>query len=140
MHSRHFNIVNPLPLMEIQLTAENKCGFCANTRCCQYVTQKIPGPRSKADFQHLLWQVSHRNVETYKDTDGWYLMFITPCVHLEEDGGCGIYETRPQICRDYSNDYCEFDSPPERSFLLHFPNYPSLLEYCQKRFKKWDES
>jgi len=24
-----------------------------------------------------------------------------PCIHLAEDYSCGIYETRPKVCRDF---------------------------------------
>ncbi len=123
----------------IEITAENKCSFCPGTKCCQYVTQQIDSPRKKDDFQLMLWQISHKNVEFYKDEDGWFLMFITPCEHLLEDSACGIYHERPQICRDYSNDYCEYDSPAEEGFELYFRTYDELLAYCRKRFKRWDK-
>lgn len=121
----------------IKLTAENKCSFCTNSKCCTYVTQTIDAPRSKEDFEYLLWQVSHQNVSVYKDEDGWCLLFDTKCQHLQPNGACGIYDVRPQICRDHSNDYCEFDAPAEDSFNLFFPNYDSLLKYCKKRYKRW---
>ena len=120
-----------------KMTAENKCSFCKNSKCCTYVTQDIDTPRSKADFEHLLWQVSHRNVSVYKDEDGWCLLFDTECTHLLPNGNCGIYENRPQLCRDHSNDYCEFDAPAEDGFDLYFPDYESLLKYCKKRYKSW---
>ena len=119
------------------LTKHNKCSFCAASKCCRYITQKIDAPRSKQDFEHLLWQVSHHGVKAYKDDDGWYLMFDTPCAHLRPHGICGIYATRPQICRDYSNDYCEYDAPAEEGFSLYFEDYETLLEYCKRRFKRW---
>lgn len=87
----------------------------------------------------MLWQISHAHVEFYKDEDGWFLMFLTPCEHLIENGQCGIYDRRPDICRDYSNDYCEYDSPAEEGFELYFKTYDELLAYCRKRFKKWDK-
>ncbi len=121
-----------------QMTPETKCGFCTNTKCCTYITQHIPGPRSIEDFDHLLWQVSHANVEVYKDEDGWFLLINNKCTKLLPDGRCGIYETRPQICRDYSNDWCEFDEPPEKHFELYFRDYAELQRYCRKRFKHWD--
>lgn len=121
----------------IELTPENKCGFCTNSKCCLYVTQAIDAPRSKEDFEHLLWQVSHKGVKAYKDNEGWCLVFEAACVHLRPGGLCGIYENRPQICRDHSNDYCEFDAPAEDGYDLYFPDYDSLLRYCKKRFKHW---
>ena len=121
----------------ITITAENKCGFCTNSKCCTYITQEIETPRRKYDFEHLLWQVSHETVKVYKDQDGWYLLVETRCSHLRCDGRCGIYQQRPQVCRDHSNDYCEFDAPAEDGFDYYFEDYYSLLAFCKKRFKKW---
>ena len=119
--------------------AENKCGRCTRSICCTYLTHQIETPRAKSDFDYLLWQVSHRNVEVYKDEDGWFLLFAdSPCEHILPGGGCAIYATRPQICRDYANDWCEYDASAEEGFELHFRNYAELLAYCRKRFKRWD--
>jgi len=126
-------------MKQIAITPENKCSYCPGTKCCQYVTQQIDTPSKKADFQLMLWQVSHKNVEYYKDEDGWFLMFITPCEQLQDNGSCGIYQQRPDICHDYSNDYCEYDSSAEEGFELYFRNYDELLSYCRQRFKKWDK-
>ncbi len=123
---------------EIEITPENKCSFCTGSICCTYVTQHINTPRSKVDFQHLLWQVSHDHVKAYKDEDGWTLLIEAKCQHLQIDGACGIYATRPQICRDHSNEYCEFDASSEVGFDLYFQNYEELLAYCKKRFKRWE--
>jgi len=120
------------------LPREIKCRHCPGTRCCTYVTQKIPGPRSYADFDHLRWQVAHAGVECYRDESGWYLMFLTPCRHLQGDGRCGIYSVRPRICREYDNDYCEFDAPAEAGFLVHFRTDRDVDAYCRRRFRHWD--
>lgn len=124
-------------MKQITITAENKCSHCSGTKCCQYVTQQIETPRKKVDFQLMLWQISHANVEFYKDEDGWFLMFITPCEHIADDGQCGIYEQRPNICREYENDYCEYDASAEEGFKLYFRSHEELLTYCRKRFKKF---
>ena len=123
----------------IKVTSENKCSFCTGSICCTYVTQHLDAPRSKEDFRQLLWQVSHNNLKIYKDDDGWTLLVEGSCQHLQIDGGCGIYDVRPEICRDHSNDYCEFDAPSEDGFDLYFENYDDLLKYCKKRFKSWDK-
>ncbi|MGU9977804.1 MAG: YkgJ family cysteine cluster protein [Candidatus Oxydemutatoraceae bacterium WSBS_2016_MAG_OTU14] len=127
----------PVKVKGVKMTSENKCGFCFGSKCCHYVTQQIDTPRSKLDFEHLLWQVSHDRINLYQDDEGWYLLFETSCSNLRADGGCGIYEARPQICRDHSNDFCEYDQPAEEGFKLHFQTYESLLKYCKKRFKTW---
>ena len=123
----------------IEISSATKCGYCSNSKCCQYITQKISAPRSKSDFSFLLWQVSHENITIFKDDDGWNLMVRTRCTHLQPEGQCGIYESRPEICRSYKNDYCEFEGPAEEGYELCFHDYPELLEYCQKRFKRWNE-
>jgi hypothetical protein len=45
---------------------------------------------------------------------------------------------RPSICRNHSNDFCEFDMPAEEGFDLSFRSYEELLGYCRKRFRGWD--
>ncbi|MCK5394505.1 MAG: YkgJ family cysteine cluster protein [Gammaproteobacteria bacterium] len=124
----------------IKVTSENKCSFCTGSICCTYVTQHIDTPRSKEDFRQLLWQVSHNNVKIYKDDDGWTLLVEGTCQHLQVNGDCGIYEVRPEICREHTNEYCEFDAPSEDGFELYFENYFDLLKYCKKRFKSWDKA
>jgi Fe-S-cluster containining protein len=57
---------------------------------------------------------------------------------LQDDGRCGIYEKRPEICRSYSVDNCEFAGPADRD--LHFTDHATLLAFCKKRFKKWDSA
>lgn len=121
----------------INLGPETKCSFCVRN-CCTYITQKIPAPRSKTDFSYLIWQVSHQDVEAYKDSDGWHLMFRSKCEHLLPNGRCGNYEKRMQICRKYSNTYCEFDAPAEDGFKQNFKNYDALLAYCKQRFPNWE--
>jgi Fe-S-cluster containining protein len=122
----------------IAVEVDNKCSRCLDDKCCTYITQSLDTPRAKVDFRLLLWQVSHQGVSIYKDKDGWFLLIEARCEHLMEGGGCGIYPDRPDICRDYSNDWCEFDQPAEEGFDLYFTDYASLLSYCRKRFKRWD--
>jgi uncharacterized protein len=116
----------------------DKCGRCKGSICCSYVTQRIPGPRSIADFDFLLWQVSHHGVSVFQADDGWYLQFEARCAHLQPDRRCGIYASRPQICRDYKNDWCEFDEPASKHYQHHFQTHAELDAYCRKRFKRWD--
>ena len=132
-------MTNSFPEIEVnqQGDAFSKCDLCSNSKCCTYVTQQIDTPRSKYDFEVLLWQVSHDGVGAYKDDDGWFVLFETRCQHLLTDGRCNIYEQRPTICRSHSNDYCEYDAPAEDGFDLYFPDYDALLQFCRKRFKRW---
>ena len=132
--------VIPIAATGAAITPENKCSFCKGSTCCTYLTHQIDTPRSKEDFDLLLWQISHVNTQVYKDEDGWFLLINNRCAHLQPGGLCGIYETRPQVCRDHSNDDCEFEGPAGADdFEEFFPDYQSLLKYCRKRFKNWDK-
>ena len=124
-------------MSQISIPVDNKCSRCTGTICCTYITEAIDTPRSKTDFRHLLWQVSHQNIEIYKDDSGWYLLISGRCEHIQDNGACGIYDDRPEICREYSNDWCEFDESAEKGFIHHFKNYQELLSYCKKRYQRW---
>lgn len=130
----------PIAAENTRNTAIDKCSTCKGSLCCNYVTQPIPTPRSKQDFSNLLWQVSHVGVHAFRDEGTWYLLFDGRCTHLQPNGRCGIYETRPEACRDHSNDSCELDTPREESFDLYFKDYNELLAYSKKKFKSWDKA
>ncbi len=59
---------------------DGKCARCVGSRCCQYITEALGTPRSKADFDRMLWQVSHRDVEIYscRDYDNAWREFDEP--------------------------------------------------------------
>ncbi|HYA38591.1 MAG TPA: YkgJ family cysteine cluster protein [Candidatus Methylomirabilis sp.] len=125
---------------EVKITPGNKCSFCRGSTCCTYFTHQIDAPRSMEDFDLLLWQIAHADTQVYKDDDGWFLLVNNRCRHLQPGGLCGIYENRPLVCREHSNDDCEFEGPcGVDDFELFFPDYDALLAYCQKRFKRWNQ-
>lgn len=126
---------NNLPSKSQELT---KCDTCT-ALCCQYITQQIDTPSTKAEFDILLWQISHQGVHVFKDSNGWYLLIKTPCNHLMDDYRCGIYLKRPAICREHSTDHCERDVPIDEGCDLYFQDYTALDDYCRKRFKQWDK-
>jgi hypothetical protein len=57
----------------IQVALDKKCSKCTKSICCNSINQKIPAPKTKEDFDHLLWQVSHEGINIFKDADGWFL-------------------------------------------------------------------
>jgi len=124
----------------LKVALENKCTMCVDSKCCGYTTQFIDTPRTMKDFDFLMWQISHPHVHAYRDETGWFLIVVdVPCSHLLPDGACGIYEKRPLICREHTNEYCEFDKVGKDSVDLYFKGYEDLEVYCRKRFKKWDK-
>ncbi|MSR12374.1 MAG: YkgJ family cysteine cluster protein [Gammaproteobacteria bacterium] len=121
------------------ITIDKKCTKCTQSICCVSINQPIKAPKSREDFDHLLWQVSHENISVFKDSDGWFLLIATRCSHLGEGGVCNIYDQRPWVCRDYKNDFCEFDESIEAASTYFFSSYLQLEEYCRKRFKNWEK-
>lgn len=140
---RGMNAKNSIKMVDVDKEAgkveiDKKCSKCKKSICCNSINQKIPTPKTKEDFDHLLWQVSHENINIFKDADGWFLHIATPCTHLLPGGVCGIYDSRPWVCRDYTNDFCEFDESIEEASEVFFSSYKQLEKYCRKRFKKWE--
>ncbi|OGJ89272.1 MAG: hypothetical protein A2268_10320 [Candidatus Raymondbacteria bacterium RifOxyA12_full_50_37] len=59
------------------------------------------------DWDRIRWLILHKNTQVYEDHEGdWFIDFFTDCVHLRSDQRCGIYDNRPDICKEYANDEC----------------------------------
>ena len=84
------------------------CSYCT-AKCCRYFALPIETPENHEDFQFVRWYLLHDAATVFTEDDTWYLLVHTVCKHLQEDQRCGIYDTRPQICRDYTTDDCEYD-------------------------------
>lgn len=110
------------------------CEGC-NGKCCRYVAMEIDVPESLEDFEDIKWYVLHKNVCVYVDEDSeWHIEFITPCEHLNENGLCGIYEKRPEICRKYSHDECPHHNDYEEIF--RFEKLEDIEKYIKDIFEK----
>ena len=84
------------------------CEYCT-AKCCRYFALPIETPTSFEDWEFIRWYVLHDRATIFTEDDSWYLLVHTTCKHLQADHRCGIYETRPQICRDYTTDKCEYE-------------------------------
>lgn len=84
------------------------CQYCS-AKCCRYFALPIDKPESRDEFENIRWFMLHGRVGLFVDDNVWYLMVFADCRHLRPDNMCGIYETRPTICRSYSTDNCEYD-------------------------------
>lgn len=71
----------------------------------------------------------HGDVSVFVDEGTWYLMIHADCKHLLEDHRCGAYETRPQICRSYTTDDCEYDNDATYEKLFETPE--QIWEYAE---------
>ena len=104
------------------------CDYCT-AKCCRYFALPIDGPEEFSDFEFIRWYLLHERATIFKESDNWYLLVHTTCRHLQEDNRCGIYETRPQICRDYTTKECEFEDDWTYDFYLERPE--QVAEYTE---------
>jgi Fe-S-cluster containining protein len=84
------------------------CQFCT-AKCCRYYSLPLEQPKTRKDFDYIRWFLMHGRSAVYIEDGTWYLLVYSDCQHLLPDNRCGIYETRPQICREYTTDNCEYD-------------------------------
>jgi Fe-S-cluster containining protein len=96
------------PRREELRPGEVLCNHCG-AKCCRYFALPIDTPKEWQDFDYIRWYLLHEPAAVFTDEDSWYLLVQNRCKHLGDDHLCGIYETRPQICRDYTTADCEYD-------------------------------
>lgn len=104
------------------------CEFCT-AKCCRYFALQIDTPTSWSDFDHIRWYMLHGRISVFVEDDVWYLMVHADCKALQDDNRCGIYETRPGICRKYSTDNCEFDD--DTTYEKFFETPEQMWDYAQ---------
>ena len=104
------------------------CQYCT-ARCCRYFALPIDTPKTWGDFDHMRWYVMHGRTAVFVDDKVWYLLVYGDCRHLQPDNMCGIYHTRPQICRDYSTDNCEYDN--DGCYDKYFESPEQVWEYAE---------
>ena len=84
------------------------CGHCP-AKCCRYFALNIDTPEDRKDFEFIRWFLLHEGATVFTEDGDWYLMVHAGCRHLRPDNLCAGYENRPQICRDYTTDDCEYE-------------------------------
>lgn len=104
------------------------CAYCT-AKCCRYFAFPIDKPETWEDFDHLRWYMLHGRVAIFVEDETWYLMIYADCKHLQADHRCGIYEDRPQICRTYTTDDCEYDET-EECYDKFFESPEQIWEYA----------
>lgn len=86
----------------------NLCEHCT-AKCCRYFALPIDTPDSHEEFEYIRWYLLHERASVFVEDEVWYLLVHTVCRHLQDDHRCGIYDTRPTICQEYSTDDCEYE-------------------------------
>jgi Fe-S-cluster containining protein len=105
------------------------CGLC-----CTYIAVAIDAPDSVKSATEILWHLYHDHVSVYRDSDDeWMVQFETRCRHLADDNKCQIYDTRPPICRTYSEVTCEVNAD-DQGLSFYAPD--AFLSYLSQRSRR----
>lgn len=110
---------------------QSLCEFCV-AKCCRYFALALDTPAKRKDFDTLRWFLLHGKTSIFVEKKTWYLQVHTECRELLSDHRCGIYETRPQICREHSTVNCEYND--DWIYDLYFESPEQLDEYVEARF------
>lgn len=105
---------------------ENLCDYCS-AKCCRYFALPIDTPENDRDYDFIRWYLVHEMASIFTEDDTWYLLVHAKCKNLLDDNRCGIYETRPQICREYHTDNCEYED--HWTYDRYFELADQLTEY-----------
>lgn len=141
---------------------ENPCAGCGahegtGPLCCQGFVIETPVRDGQVNLDVLHWylvrgqHLGFRVQATFtldgptRDPDAWVIFVPERCSHLQADGRCGIYDTRPVVCREYppfpskradDAEYlvtgCErYDPEPAPTFVFTDP------DVLAQRLKTW---
>jgi len=110
------------------------CDKCA-ALCCRYFALPLENPKTARDYDNIRWYLMHDQVVVYIEAKQWYIAVLTKCKNLQTDNRCGIYHTRPQICRGYSTDNCDYHGG-EYDFEKLFTSAEELETYAKEKLKK----
>ena len=118
-------------------SGQSLCDHCV-AKCCRYFALPLDTPKRRKDFDTLRWFLLHDKTSIFVEKGTWYLQVHTECRELLSDNRCGVYETRPQICRDHSTVNCEYED--DWIYDLFFEAPEQLEEYVEARFQQRGKS
>lgn len=110
------------------------CDQCS-ALCCRYFVLEIDKPETRRQYDDVRWYLVHENTFVFIEKKKWYLGIYSRCKHLQDDNRCGIYHKRPQICRDYSTENCDYHGG-EYDWSVLFSSAEQLEKYAEEKFAK----
>ena len=105
------------------------CEKCSSM-CCRYIALPCDAPKDCESFDEIRWFLMHDGVSVFVTDGQWYVSVATRCKHLTDEGMCSTYQTRPQICRQYSDDNCDYHGG-EYEYELFFTHPEQVEEYAK---------
>lgn len=110
------------------------CEHCA-AACCRYLALPMDKPTAKRDYDDIRWYLMHEGVTVFVEEGDWYVQFQTRCKNVGPDNRCTVYETRPEICREYEANGCDY-SAGDFDYDHHFTHAKQVEEHYFKRTGK----
>ena len=98
--------------------------------CCRYFALPIDNPDTARDYDNIRWYLLHENVTVFVEKSQWYIGIANRCKQLQPDNRCGVYETRPKVCRGYSTDNCDYHGG-DYEFEMLFTSAEQLERYAK---------
>lgn len=106
------------------------CEHCP-AACCRYLALEIDEPTSERDYDDIRWYLMHEGISVFVEDGDWYLQIQTRCKNIGADNLCQVYETRPEICREYNYGDCDY-SEGGHNYELHFTHASQFEEHYEK--------
>ncbi|HEY7118200.1 MAG TPA: YkgJ family cysteine cluster protein [Tepidisphaeraceae bacterium] len=110
------------------------CDKCS-ALCCRYFVLEIDKPETRGQFDDVRWYLVHEGTFVFIEKKKWYLGVYARCKHLQEDNRCGIYDKRPNICRAYSTESCDYHGG-DYGWEKLFSSAEQLERYAREKLAK----
>lgn len=111
------------------------CREQCQAKCCKYITVHIDPPTRRIDREEIRWFLCHRDVSVRFESRKWCLQVDTPCENLQADNTCAIYDTRPDICREYHHRECDHLGGKDDDTLV-FTTPEQFEQFIAKRLER----
>jgi Fe-S-cluster containining protein len=119
--------------LPIVANAPKQVGCLSCGLCCSYVAVDCEDPSTLRGATNILWYLYHDGVSVYTDGEDWMVTFDTRCRHLQDDNKCRIYETRPEICREFDETSCEVNADDLGTTFVDVPEFLTWLQQNNRR-------
>ena len=120
--------------LPILTDTESLCDQCVGL-CCRYYAFAIEKPKNKRDFEDIRWYLLHEDSIVFVEDGDWYIQVNRKCKELLPDNRCGIYFTRPTICREYTTKGCDWHGD-EYDYDHLFTEQEQVAEFAKEFLAK----
>ncbi|MFH1741515.1 MAG: YkgJ family cysteine cluster protein [bacterium] len=117
-----------------------KQSICAKCKglCCKYITVDIEEPKDDEDLDNIRWYLIHDGISILVEDERWMVKVDARCKHLQADYQCAVYNRRPEACKQYDTENCDYRTVSENlpKAYREFEEYGRLRRYVKGRWAK----